>query len=391
LVEDRLPSEEEIEEDFFDTEEVIPQHQHQEIMAQVAVAPQVILRGEKMPILKKKLTERSVKQFIQLFENWATAAGIKDDGVKKHRFTTAFESDLASQWFFINNDTIIDPVTTFDNLKTSFIQNCPKDETEKDLCIYDVNDHPQEEGEGPLAYVTRIRYNFGENWNKYNGNAAEVIEVIVKQMLPRYRRYIQYRGVPADWKDLVKLISEYEGKGMKEIDDLAQESQKSQTKIKSKPADPQVAELTKALENLTVKLTKMEQEQGRSDRRTNQERSSGQGRSSPRQQDLSRPYEDRRCFVCGKQGHVAAKCFRNQGNGGYQGNDGYRSSFRGRGFGRGRWNGGRGSFRGNFHPRFGQTGTYDQPQRFQNFRGGLYPAIEQRNDTNQGNERGRVN
>lgn len=102
-------------------------------------------------MMKKKLTERSVKQFIQLFENWASAVDIADDAIKKRRFTTAFESNLAFQWFSINNNAIKDSTMSFDRLKTSLRQNCTKDEIEKELHIYEITEYPQENGEGPQA------------------------------------------------------------------------------------------------------------------------------------------------------------------------------------------------------------------------------------------------
>jgi len=350
------------------------------------------MNGEKKPIMKQKLTERSVKQFIQRYENWAESQGLNDDN-KKRSFATAFESDLASQWFFVQNKTINEPAVTWEILKNSFIANCPKDEVEKELQIYDVSDHPQELSENPLAYIYRIRCRFGDNWSKVEEKFA--VEAIVKQMLSSIRRYLQYRGVPSTWSELVKMISEYEGKGMKEIDDSSarpSQVEKPLTTIATpfaKVGDAELAQLTKALEGLTVKFSaleqKMERRPSRQADRGNWNRSRNQDRGIfQRGQGRSRSSETRTCYVCNKRGHVASTCWYNRANG----TPGFTPTGNREGFRGGR--GGRTPFNGPRNQRQWNQNPWHNSQ-WQNPRTTLQPALAwYPSTTDQGNSQGRA-
>jgi hypothetical protein len=206
----------------------------------------ILMQKDKKPIFKQKITDKKLKNFMQKFEAWATGSALTDAN-KKSNLSTAFENAGAEQYFSIYQKQISDATITWDTFKKSFIKNCPRDQEEKDIKMVDISSHEQEPTEFALSFVTRIRYLFGDNWDLYKED--ELCEAIIRQMLPGIRRFIQIRGLPATYEELIKIIEEYEGKGMKELDNFL-----SPKKTEDKPETNNTERLIQAIKNLNIQM-----------------------------------------------------------------------------------------------------------------------------------------
>lgn len=299
--------------------------------------PPVVVHHEPMPKYTKLLCQRDLDMFTNTFNIWATSKNLTDQQ-KKLQFQLAIDNRIAQQWFTINQDNIQNNAVTWDAFIKSFMTTCPTENNDDVLSFSEIIAMTQGRTEKATIFIQKIRYLFGQEWGKYP--EKDIVLGMVKQLSINTRRYIECRGLPDTYVELMKLIQQYEAKGgTKELDDII---------IKQETAVQWAATTSESQETIDAKnisdslhkisaFTARENEKSSytaaastnpfiSDQPFNPHTNTfatgnpnhrhhsplGRGVNSIQAQGRNRDFRNiPKCWTCGKTGHVQATCYYN--------------------------------------------------------------------------------
>jgi len=171
----------------------------------------IILHADKRPILTGTLTHKSIQKHIEKVEAWANNYNFQDSKLKRE-FILSFTHEIADQWFSANKEDVQNHGVTWDEFKNKFLEQCPTEKVDKDLKLTELFRYHQLATESPRTFALRIRYSFGNTWNKYHEDT--LIEAIIEQLLIPVRRFIKFKDIPKTYPELVTILNDYEENGM---------------------------------------------------------------------------------------------------------------------------------------------------------------------------------
>ena len=165
---------------------------------------------DSMPKYTQKLSKKALSLFLTNYQLWGKYRKI-DDKALKLNLPLAMMNSTAQQWLNINMDILTDDAKSFDNLKTKMTNECPMEEEDQCLGILDVLARKQPEDEKASLFIQRMRFHIGEEFSKYD--EQDIISSMVKQLNVNLRRYIECRGHPTTYNELIKIVQDYEMQG----------------------------------------------------------------------------------------------------------------------------------------------------------------------------------
>ena len=342
---------------------------------------------EPLPKYTSQLSRRELELFVSTFNIWSTQRKLTDD-IKKIQFQLAISNKVAQQWFNINQAIVIDNDITWDNFIKIFFETCPTENTDDELSFSEIISMTQGRTEKATIFIQKIRYLFGKEWGKYP--EKDIVQGMVKQLNINTRRYIECRGLPDSYTDLMKIIQQYEAKGgTKELDEIVIKTERVQFATQVEPEiNMEMKEISDSLHKISAFMsrehaasgyTKMPNtnpfvdtnaftattntfKNGNSGYEQYNSREHGSGRGGGRgvnfnhyqSQGRNRDFRNLpKCWTCGKTGHVQATCYYNNGQQQWSGYTNSQESKRNNTAARQQWSGEpkQTGFLGNYHGR----------------------------------------
>ena len=159
--------------------------------------------NEPMPKYALPLSRRELELFINTFNKWASQRKI----VKKFQFQLAINNKVAQQWFNINQGLITDNAVTWKIFIDTFLYTCPTESTVDELSFAEIISMTQGRTEKATIFIQKIRYLFGRDWGNYL--KKDIVQGMVRQLNLNTRRYIECRGLPDNYNELMNIINQY--------------------------------------------------------------------------------------------------------------------------------------------------------------------------------------
>jgi hypothetical protein len=260
------------------------------------------------PKYTQPLTRSGLKLFLTNFEMWAMNKKLDFKG-QKMGLPLAIQNDVAQQWFIINKSHVTDDKVTFELLVDKFLKECPMDGEDENLGFIEVLSRKQKPTEKASVFMQRIRYLLEEEWSKFN--EKDVVHSMCRQLSLPLRRYIECRGSPSTYEELIGLVLEYETECGQEDESIT--IKKEKIGIHTAPAQP----LAFDMEIIKDKIDKM-------DASIKMLSKIGYQKNSGKQQEQGRDNEKRdfrtddrrgrnfqnapKCNYCHRPGHMIANC-----------------------------------------------------------------------------------
>jgi len=155
---------------------------------------------------------------LNLFEVWAKQKKIADEQIKL-QLQRVVPSRVAQQWFAINQHQITDNGILWAQFRKDFLEKCPTENDDDDISFAEIISKTQGKSEKASLFLQKIHYLFGNKWNTYP--EKEIVKRMVRQLNLNTRRYVECRGVPDNYVDLMAQIQHYEVRGgAKDIDEM---------------------------------------------------------------------------------------------------------------------------------------------------------------------------
>jgi hypothetical protein len=253
-----------------------------------------------MPKYTRPLTKNGLQLFIQNYELWGLNKALKDEAMKL-QFPLAVQNDIAQQWFLINKTKITD-ASKFPDFIKAFLDECPMEGECDDLGVLDILAKKQKNERASL-FVQKIRYQIGEDYVKHN--EADLIRGMMKQLVIPIRRYLECRGAPKTYKELITMIREYEERGGHEDEVKI----KTETGVNLASSSFEMEMLKDRIEEISASIKALTPQKfpsaRREDNKTQDVRRDGAGKQFQRTRDFK---NIPKCFYCQKPGHVIANC-----------------------------------------------------------------------------------
>lgn len=327
-----------------------------------------------MPKYNSLLSKTALRTFLYRFQSWAHSKSLTEPQAK-FSLPLAFSSATAQNYFTIRYNDQIDPTVSFSQMANDFLTQCPM-EADDPTSILVVLQQRQTEFEKASLYIQRIRSQIGDEYTTYP--EPDVIHMMMDGLQPTLRTFLECKGPPTNYTDLVALIVHFEKRGLQKtlqgnyvtpaaivpppilpviqppipvapapvstipiIPEPLAVNYVSSNDFKTLQA--QITNLSKAMEKLsaTGNNTKQEtqnpnnqsQNQTENQNRNNYTRGNGRGNSNSNS-GSRRP----QCGYCGKLGHYTNDCYSKQrdesqnqsgythrggNNSGYYGNNNY--------------------------------------------------------------------
>jgi hypothetical protein len=163
-----------------------------------------------MPKYTQELSKQGLRLFIKRFELWAATKRM-DEQAAKLAFPLAFNNLTAQEYFIIHDADLMNPHMNWNYFIQKFLRNCPM-EVSDTTSIFKILGKRQQPDEQASIYVQKIRYLIGTDFAKYN--EQEIISLMMEGLHSDIRHYLECRGTPLTYADLVSKIQVYEERGL---------------------------------------------------------------------------------------------------------------------------------------------------------------------------------
>jgi hypothetical protein len=163
-----------------------------------------------MPKYTHELSKQGLRLFIRRFELWAATKRM-DDQAAKLAFPLSFQNCTAQQYFLIHDRDLMDSQVSWGVFIQRFLQNCPLEVTEGTSIIKILGKQQQPDEKGSI-FVQQIRFLIVTDFPKYD--EKEVVSLMMEGLQSELCHYLECRGTPLTYADLVKNIQVYEDRGL---------------------------------------------------------------------------------------------------------------------------------------------------------------------------------
>ncbi|OXA49407.1 Retrovirus-related Pol polyprotein from transposon opus [Folsomia candida] len=283
-------------------------------------APLVNINLE-MPKYGHELSKLGLRLFIQRFLRWAEAKRLTVPQAKL-TLPLAFSNATAQHYFMINFAEQDNPAIEWATFINNFLTKCPM-EVDDHTSVLDLLKSPKPKLEKASVYLQRLRAVMSE---EYTGHAEpDIIRLLMDNLDPSLRQFLECKGPPLTYGDLVSLVKHYEDRGLQKTLTPQLQPPAPVTPLAPPTAQPKpVNNATDGGLSLGVNLTNVKNMQGVLNHlsdlqaaimRLNVSPSQNHGsRSRPDQsQDnrAPRPNGQRpsfECYYCGIRGHRIIEC-----------------------------------------------------------------------------------
>jgi len=165
-----------------------------------------------MPKFNMELTKQGLRLFIRRYVLWAAAKRL-DEQASKLAFPLAFNNLTAQQYFLIHDADLMNNEVTWSQFVTKFVDNCPMEVTEHSS-IFKILSKQQQVNERGSLYLQKMRYMIGQNFPQYH--EKEVVSMMMEGLHKDLRHYLECRGTPLTYEQLLKNVQTYEDRGLQE-------------------------------------------------------------------------------------------------------------------------------------------------------------------------------
>lgn len=163
-----------------------------------------------MPKYTMPLSRLALRLFIQRFTRWTQAKGMSEQQ-SKLALPLAFVNPTAQNYFMIHYRDQEDDNINWEEFVTKFMRDCPMEEDDA-RSILDILGRKQAELEKASVYVQKIRAMVSEEYSKYA--EPDVIRLMMEGLNPALRQYLECRGPPTSYHELLTMIKHYEERGL---------------------------------------------------------------------------------------------------------------------------------------------------------------------------------
>lgn len=183
-----------------------------------APAPLVNINLE-MPKYGHQLSKLGLRLFIQRFQRWAEAKRLTIPQAKL-TLPLAFSNATAQHYFMINFAEQDNPAIDWPTFINNFLTKCPM-EVDDHTSILDLLKTPKPDLEKASVYLQRLRAAMSEEYTRHA--EPDIIRLLMDNLDPSLRQFLECKGPPLTYGDLVSLVKHYEDRGLQKT--LAPQSQ----------------------------------------------------------------------------------------------------------------------------------------------------------------------
>lgn len=166
-----------------------------------------------MPKYTLPLSRTALYAFIIRFQRWCQAKKISEDDAKLI-FPQAFTNVHACNYFTINQADQIDASITWNDFIHKFITNCPF-EAEDPKSVLEILQQKQLPLEKASIFIQRLRAQIVEDYSKYD--EKDLIRLLTKNLNSHLQNFLECRGPPETYNDLMTLVKRYEERGLDKV------------------------------------------------------------------------------------------------------------------------------------------------------------------------------
>ncbi|OXA42498.1 hypothetical protein Fcan01_22814 [Folsomia candida] len=172
-------------------------------------APLVNINLE-MPKYGHELSKLGVRLFIQRFQRWAEAKRLTVIQAKL-TLPLAFSNATAQHYFMINFAEQDNPAIDWATFINNFLTKCPM-EADDHTSVLDLLKSPKPELDKASVYLQRLRAAMSEEYTRHA--EPDIIRLLMDNLDPSLRQFLECRGPPLTYGDLVSLVKHYEDRGL---------------------------------------------------------------------------------------------------------------------------------------------------------------------------------
>lgn len=172
-------------------------------------APLVNINLE-MPKYGHELSKLGLRLFIQRFQRWAEAKRLTVPQAKL-TLPLAFSNATAQHYFMINFAEQDNPAIDWATFINNFLTKCPM-EVDDHTSVLDLLKSPKPELEKASVYLQRLRAAMSEEYTRHA--EPDIIRLLMDNLDPSLRQFLECKGPPLTYGDLVSLVKHYEDRGL---------------------------------------------------------------------------------------------------------------------------------------------------------------------------------
>lgn len=163
-----------------------------------------------MPKYGHQLSKLGLRLFIQRFQRWTEAKRLTVPQAKL-TLPLAFSNAIAQHYFMINFAEQDDPNIDWATFIKNFLTKCPM-EVDDPTSILDILKRPKPDLEKASVYLQRLRAAMSEEYSRHA--EPDVIRLLMDNLDPALRQFLECKGPPLNYSDLVSLVKHYEDRGL---------------------------------------------------------------------------------------------------------------------------------------------------------------------------------
>lgn len=163
-----------------------------------------------MPKYIPPLSKVALKLFIPRFARWAQARQVQGLEGKLY-LPLAIISPTAQQYFLINSSEQTDNTISWNQFVDNFLTNCPMD-TDDAKTVLEVMSEKQLAQEKGSSYIQKLRSRIVDDWVKYD--EKELVALMVKGLHPHIQQFLECPGMPDYYNTLMSVLRKYEERGL---------------------------------------------------------------------------------------------------------------------------------------------------------------------------------
>lgn len=163
-----------------------------------------------MPKYNQQLSKLALRLFIQRFELWGNAKGLNCKEAKL-TFPLAFSNPTAQSYFTIHYKDQLDPKINWSDFVAKIVATIPYD-VDDPTSILEILQRKKPELEKSSLYVQRLRALMGDDFEKFP--EPEIIRLMINSLEPNIVHYLECKGAPTTYSDLMTALKYYEERGL---------------------------------------------------------------------------------------------------------------------------------------------------------------------------------